>query len=387
MNICFVDKYFPIDNNYDAGIGKYLSDLTSELTERNKVTIITTSKKPRVIKKKNLTIYAIKYPSTKRESLNFLLHLLKIAIFLPKIINKEKIEIIEFANWEAEGILFTLIPNRVLKNPVLIRLHTPSYLAHKFEEIKKPFSNKLKVVVESLFVNQEENFLTSSTNFHGTLCNRIYNLNKNIEIIPLGIKARPQKKLITNNTKIINILYVGRLEKRKGIDILIKAIPKVLKVVNNARFTIVGRENTKSDWLIDLRNSIQYKFLDRVYFLGYINNLKTLDKLYQNSDICVIPSRYESFGLTVLDAMSYRKTVVASKVGGIPEIITDNKDGVLFNPDSPKELSASLISICKNKSKRRFLSQNAYETVKKKFSLNSLVNKTLIYYQSLANGK
>ena len=76
------------------------------------------------------------------------------------------------------------------------------------------------------------------------------------------------------------------------IDILIKAIPKVLKVVNNARFTIVGRENTKSDWLIDLRNSIQYKFLDRVYFLGYINNLKTLDKLYQNSDICVIPSRY-----------------------------------------------------------------------------------------------
>jgi len=100
MNICFVDKYFPIDNNYDAGIGKYLSDLTSELTERNKVTIITTSKKPRVIKKKNLTIYAIKYPSTKRESLNFLLHLLKIAIFLPKIINKEKIEIIEFANWE-----------------------------------------------------------------------------------------------------------------------------------------------------------------------------------------------------------------------------------------------------------------------------------------------
>src|SRR3989344_6287341 len=312
MNICFVDKYFPIDNNYDAGIGKYLSDLTSELTERNKVTIITTSKKPRVIKKKNLTIYAIKYPSTKRESLNFLLHLLKIAIFLPKIINKEKIEIIEFANWEAEGFLFTLIPNRVLKNPVLIRLHTPSYLAHKFEEIKKPFSNKLKVVVESLFVNQEENFLTSSTNFHGTLCNRIYNLNKNIEIIPLGIKARPQKKLITNNTKIINILYVGRLEKRKGIDILIKAIPKVLKVVNNARFTIVGR---------------------------------------------------------------------------IPEIITDNKDGVLFNPDSPKELSASLISICKNKSKRRFLSQNAYETVKKKFSLNSLVNKTLIYYQSLANGK
>ncbi len=385
MNICFVYKSYPIDGNYDSGIGRYLLDLTSELTKKNKITIVTTSNKPRIIKGKNLTIYAFKYPNHTQKSLSFINHLINIAARLPKIIKENNIEIIEFANWESEGFLFTALVNKFLNKPIVIRLHTPSVIDHKYLGGSVYFSEKLKEHVEKLFVNQEGNFLTSSTKFNAYECKKVYSMNKDINIIPLGIKAkknvnRPQQTM----DHPLNVLFVGRLERRKGIDILIEAIPKVLSKNKNFKFLIVGQENNNHGWITKLRNSIQYNYLNNVNFLGYIASPKTLDRIYKNSNICVIPSRYESFGLVILDALNHQKAVIANKVGGIPEIL-DNNTAILISADS-NNLANSILKLSE-KSILTGISKNGKQLINMKFNSVLMAKNTLNFYSRVIHDK
>jgi glycosyltransferase involved in cell wall biosynthesis len=381
MNICFVYKLYPLDKVYDSGIGRYLSDLADELKQNHKVVILTTADKPRIIKSKNLIIYAIKYPRINNRSMALFIHLFNVAVELAKIITKEKIDLIEFSNWESEGILFTLIMNKFYKIPVVIRLVTPSAIDHKFNSSAKYLSENIKEYLEKLFVNQKENFLTTTTKYNATVCQNIYSIDKSkpIDIIPLGIKSveniHPPK-----NSQSTNILYVGRLEPRKGIDILIKSIPMVLNKNNNFNFMIVGRDNYNNKWLDDLKNSIPYDYLKKVHFLGYINNPKTLKKLYMDADICVVPSRYESFGLTVLEAMSYGKIVIANHRGGIPEIIIDKFNGILIKKLTAKKLAHTIIDSVHIKSEIRI---NALNTIKERLNSIKMAQNSLSLYKKL----
>ncbi len=387
MNICFVYQNYPIDGNYDSGIGRYIFELANKLKINNKVIIVTLSDSKRIIKSKNLTIYALqKNTFVNNRSLMFIYHILQIAIALPRIIKQEKVELLEFANWESEGLIFTTLLNSFYKIPIVIRLHTPSVIINKFVGHNKYFSEKLKEFCEKIFVSQKANYLTSSTHYNISECKKVYNLGKKVAVIPLGINP---KRVLTHKqislSRKLSVLYVGRLEERKGIDILIKAIPTILIKNENITFHIVGQENNNHKWITDLRNSIPYKFLNNVNFLGYISDPNTLEKIYQNSDICVVPSRYESFGLVVLDGLNYQKAVIASKVGGIPEIINNNS-GILIKP-TPKNLSKSILKLSRNRSLMLRISQNGKSLIKSKFNSHIMASNTLKYYTLLHEAK
>lgn len=384
MNICFVYKNYPLEGNLDSGIGRYLSELITELKKKNKITILTTSNKTRVVRENNLTIYTVQNSRFPKRSLAFIDHLIKVAITLSRVIKKEKIDIIEFANWESEGLLYTSFVNIFSKVPVVVRLHTPSAIDHKFNNRKKYLSEKLTEYCEKKFVMQKQNHLTTSTKFNAKECRKIYDLkNKHIEIIPLGIKPKKLfSKTLDTSRHSPAILYVGRIEPRKGVDILLKAMPKILKKDRNTRFIIVGQENADSGWVDNLKSYIPFEYLDRVNFLGYIKNLKTLERLYLQSDVCIIPSRYESFGLTVLDSMSYGNATVASSVGGIPEIITNGIDGVLIKKLTLKDFALA-IQKATNPNLQKLVRKNAITTVKQKFNVRDTALKTIEFYSQL----
>lgn len=383
MNICFVYKLYPIDKNYDSGIGKYLTNLASELARNNNVIILTTSIKPRVIKSANLTIYALQYPKYTNRTLLLLKHIYNVAIFLPKLVRKYKLDLIEFVNWETEGLLFTLIPNKILKIPVIVRLHTPSFVEHQIYSRKLYFSEKIKEYFEKIFVNQKENHLIASTVFNANKCKMVYQIKKRISIAPLGIKIPSHKEIVPfSHNYPVKILYIGRLEARKGIDILIKAIPKVLSRVTRVKFIIVGRENVDTKWIVKLRNTIEYKYLEKINFLGYVEKNETIKRLYQNADICVFPSRYESFGLTILEAMGFGKPVIASKVGGIPEIIEDRVNGILVRPRS-HDLAKNIVALVKNPKLRNKIGKKGRLVSQDKFSIKKMAYTTINYYSSI----
>jgi hypothetical protein len=148
------------------------------------------------------------------------------------------------------------------------------------------------------------------------------------------------------------LLFVGRLEKRKGILDLFEAIPRVLRHTPNVRFIIAGADNSQHDGFYR-QTGMDYPtyfgqryraYAGQVRFTGRVDDA-TLDDLYRSCDLLVAPSRYESFGLIYLEAMNYAKPVIGCRAGGVPEVIDHGVTGLLADPEAPASLAEAIVSL------------------------------------------
>ena len=151
----------------------------------------------------------------------------------------------------------------------------------------------------------------------------------------------------------VEVLFVGRLEDRKGVDVLLAAAPQVLAAAPHARITLVGedvaapgagagRDGFAARW--KRAPGLDRAGFDRVSFEGPRPRAELLAR-YAACDIVVVPSRYESFGLTALEAMIFGKPCVAAAVGGLPEVVVDGVTGLLVAPDDAAALAAALLRL------------------------------------------
>lgn len=388
MNICFVYKDYPIlDNPKHSGIGNYIYQLSQKLSHRHSVAILTQTKKNTVLKQQKVTIHSLQrleFPLMRKRSLFLISYNLRIAWNLLRLNQKYHFKVVEFANWQVEGLLFALIC-WLFRLPIKIvcRLHTSTYDADLCEhEIR--FSTGFVHWLERLFTNLPNVYLTTSTKNHAQHCRKLYRLcNKSISIIPLGIfmpRSKSKNQLVPLSKNGLNVVSIGRLENRKGIDILIKAIPLILNKMPQTNFYIIGNLSSSFDFFAAVHQFIPLKYIAQLHYLGYIDAPKRLDYFYQSADIFVFPSLYESFGLTLLEAMSYKKAVISTRAGGIPEIIIDNINGLLIPAKSHKSLAFAICKLLDNQKLRTRLGKAAYLTVKHKFSINHLCQKTEEFY-------
>lgn len=160
-----------------------------------------------------------------------------------------------------------------------------------------------------------------------------------LRVVPNGVNAQlcaPRE--ITEAAKAspsISIVYVGRLEVRKGINVLVEAFRSLNQLSSEVTLRIVGTGPLESD----LRKLTAKDSLIKI--LGRKTGEDLLEE-YHRADIVVIPSTYEAFGLIALEAMAAGKPVVASATGGLKEIIVDGKTGMLVTPGEPSELATAL---------------------------------------------
>lgn len=167
------------------------------------------------------------------------------------------------------------------------------------------------------------------------------------------------------------IVSVGRLAKEKGHDLLIKSFKDIKKSLDNVKLLIAGKGPEKSA-LSQIADQIDP---ENIYLPGHIDEIQAV---YSAADIYVQPSRYEGFGLSVLEAMSYGLPVVASKVGGIPELIQEDKNGLLVDPEDIPAITKKLLNLCQNKELRDKLGRTAQES-----SQNYSLEKMLEAYDSI----
>ncbi len=165
-----------------------------------------------------------------------------------------------------------------------------------------------------------------------------------------------------NKEPMYDAVLVGSLRgKEKGVDIFIKSIKAIENHINKA--AIVG-DGMLMDELKALRDSLNLR--DKIDFIGNTDNV---NQYLSNSRIFVLPSRWEGFGLAILEAMAAKLPVVASNVGGIPEIITSGQDGILVPKEDTKALSEAMLYILNNEDKAEIMAEKAYNTVIKRFSI------------------
>jgi len=175
-------------------------------------------------------------------------------------------------------------------------------------------------------------------------------------IIPNGIDTRhfhPDVSPIEEfNDGKINILFVGRMEKRKGVDYLLDAYKLVKKELPDSRLIIVG-PGTR------LRKKYEKKVarngLEDVVFAGYAS-YRDLPRFYKTADVVCAPATgWESFGIVLLEAMAVGKPLIASNIDGYASVVTHGEDGLLVPPKNVKKLSEALLTVIDDKSLREKL--------------------------------
>ncbi len=201
-------------------------------------------------------------------------------------------------------------------------------------------------------------------------------------------KNEAREKLKLPNDEFI-ILFVGRLEWRKGAATAIKALSLLKESGTDATLMIVGgkiygNEKDPAD-VKEYERLLERAKMDgvesRVVFEGRADQTQ-LHLYYSAADIFVIPSYYEPFGLVALEGMACKVPVIASRKGGLRITIKDGETGLLFEPRNPYDLRDKIKTLYQSSELRDKLVTAAYQTVKKDFSWQSIAQEYINLYEN-----
>jgi len=173
------------------------------------------------------------------------------------------------------------------------------------------------------------------------------------------------------------VLFIGRLVPQKGVEYLIMATPKIIEKHPEARVVIVGNGWSK-DYLLNLASSIGCQH--KVLFLGFLSD-QDLIELTLSSDVLVIPSIYEPFGIVALEGMAAGVPIVASNTGGLAEIIEHDKTGFLAYKENPDSIAYGVNKILSDPGYASWLVQNAKRKIREVYSWDAVARKTVETYE------
>jgi glycosyltransferase involved in cell wall biosynthesis len=196
----------------------------------------------------------------------------------------------------------------------------------------------------------------------GNQYKKIFKLkNKQIRIVPNWVSriATPTMVLGKNN---INILFVHHLSPRKGSQELPLIIKETIKKIPNAHFHIIG-DGPDKEGLTSLSHVTLYGNL----------SLKETAAFYKACSYFIMPSRAEGFPRVILEAMLYQIPFVATKVGNVAEIVSENQLPFLVSPQKPKQFARALVRLIKTKNKKSIIAAN-YKKVKAEYNKKIAVN-------------
>jgi glycosyltransferase involved in cell wall biosynthesis len=174
--------------------------------------------------------------------------------------------------------------------------------------------------------------------------------------------------------KVIGV--IGRFNPEKGQGIFLKAMKKVVQHCPEVKALLIGDGPDQTELE---RYCREYGLRDRVVFTGYQENISDY---YQILDLLVLPSLSEGLPNTVLEAMSFAVPVVATSVGGVPEVI-EKENGVLVPPNDPEALAKGMIELLQNESLRKTIGSKGRTSLHPRFAPDHRVEKIIALYHEL----
>ncbi len=399
MNICLVSYEYPPET-FD-GIGTYTRTVAQSLAALGEnVDVITfTSKAPHQYNDKGVDVHRIN-PATIKGLWRFdaffpsktFAYSIAVKDKIDQLMKEKPIDLIEGPEVKAELFYYLLTRGRRKSPPVVVKLHTPSYLVQKYNFHNVHIHEKVLNFLEKQSVLMADHLSAPSRHLKGTIA-KDYGIDpRRITVIPHPVDTAaftPGRARVQNNN--IHILFAGRIERIKGVETLARAIPEVVQKVPNCAFTFLGNDTNSSDSRRSLRQELT-KYLEdqncaeKVTFLDRVEK-EDLIRYYQNSDITVIPSLYESLGFVCLEAMACGKAVVTSDAGGLSEIVEDRKTGLVAPAGDPVALADRLIELCKDASLRSRVGREARNFVEARYAYAAATKETLDHYKGILAGQ
>lgn len=173
------------------------------------------------------------------------------------------------------------------------------------------------------------------------------------------------------------VVTAGRLVPVKGQAYLISALGEIVKEAPNVLLVILGDGELRSSLEEQAR---ALKREDRVLFLGMRNDVP---EIVSCSDVFALPSINEGFGVALLEAMAVKCPIVATDVGGVPEVILDGVTGILVPPKDPAQLAKGILKLIKDPQLSARLAESGYQRLKTLFDIQNTVSKMELLYSDL----
>ena len=357
MRILFVSYEYPPDTGF-GGIATYTFQVAHLFSEHKIHTeIICGSANSNATVKENdfLTIHKIKSNS-----------LLQFNQLLPSklsLFRDQQIDLIEAPDYGGHG---SLIKECLPQVPLVSKLHTPSYLVDKlngyyynkrwynrFKNFFKPYTFSTDPEYRSVI--QSDFIFSPSLSLIDIVAKEWQIPADKITHVPnLYIPKKDLLQIpVETNTK--KVLYLGRLETRKGVYNLSKSISIVARRLPEVEFIFVGGDcqgPLKQPSMKDVLLENLGDYSSKVQFINHVP-LESIHKFFAKCDVCVFPSLWENFPNVCLEAMSAARGIVASCHGGMRDMLQDIDGGILIDPYNIDMIAEGIISLLENKEMRK----------------------------------
>lgn len=188
------------------------------------------------------------------------------------------------------------------------------------------------------------------------------------------------------------LLFVGRFDRHKGGDVVIEAFRKIAQRAPNVRLWFVGADEGLFDeqarhWTIrDYINERAADVASRIDWLGRLP-YSSIAELRRKAFVTIVASRYENFPMVALEASGYGCPLVATRTGGIGEIVEDGVSGLLARPGDPEELAACILRLLTAPEFAAKLGRRAGEDAELRFHPNTISRDTATFHQSVINAR
>jgi glycogen synthase len=199
--------------------------------------------------------------------------------------------------------------------------------------------------------------------------------HQKVHIFPHPYIPSPEILCIPIEQKASQIVtFVGRLEIRKGVLDLAQAIPDILKHCPDAKFRFVGPAMSSPNPEQNMQEYIEkllHPYCHALEFVGYVPNTQ-IPFILSQTDVCIFPSLFDSFGWVCLEGMAAGRAVIGSLASGMVEIINTDAVGRLVSPNSPQQITKSTIELLQNPELRAQLGIAARERVLQEYNLEKI---------------
>lgn len=200
---------------------------------------------------------------------------------------------------------------------------------------------------------------------------------ENVEVIWNGVPASPERQTRAANP---TITFAGRLVAEKGVDVLIESFALVSRQMPNAELLIMGEGSGKHHFL---RMIESLHLQDKVQFLGYVTR-DEVHKVGSRAWVHVVPSLWdEPFGLSAAEALIRGVPVVASKRGGLQEVVKDGETGFLVTANDSHQLANAILRVISNDETAARLGKSARADAVRRFSEEQIVDQWLALYDRI----
>jgi glycosyltransferase involved in cell wall biosynthesis len=277
---------------------------------------------------------------------------------LVRLIRKHRIQIVN-VHYPAECFFYFALCRRLLPITLVTSVHGADLFPGGRARATYPKTIKL-------LLRSSDRIVAPSNAYREDVGSVFPQLRDKIVCIHNGVDLTELESLACHSARTDRspyILCVAMHNEKKGIDVLLRAFAQIQDKEPKLRLMLAGDGPLRSRFE-ELAASLG--IVDKVKFLGQQGRAQVADLLY-GCEVFVLPSRSEPFGIVLIEAMAFKKPVVATTVGGIPEIIENGKDGILVEPDNPRALAEALITVLEDRTLSLDLAKNGYVKVHEEF--------------------